>query len=165
MRTALAVLFLFLLPIVSAPAAQAKPHVDSILVEKSKRVLTLYAGNKPIKTYRVVLGGNPTGDKEQEGDGRTPEGRYTIDAKNPQSSFHLSLHVSYPSKHDRAAARAKGVPPGGAIMIHGTPESIAALYAAGVYPDWTAGCVAVTNGEMDEIFKLVRVGTPIVIKP
>jgi len=165
MRTILAVLLMLLLPAVSPIAAQAKPQADLILVQKSKRVLTLYAGKKAIKTYRIVLGGKPTGDKEQEGDSRTPEGRYTIDAKNPKSSFHLSLHISYPSKQDRASARQRGVSPGGAIMIHGTPDYIAALYAAGVYPDWTAGCIAVSNAEIEEIFKLVRIGTPIVIKP
>lgn len=165
MRKTLAVLLMLLLPTAPLGAAQAKTQADLILVQKSKRVLTLYAGKKAIKTYRIVLGGNPTGDKEHEGDSRTPEGRYTIDAKNPKSSFHLSLHVSYPSKQDRAVARRKGVSPGGAIMIHGTPDYIAALYAAGIYPDWTAGCIAVSNGEMDEIFKLVRIGTPIVIKP
>jgi murein L,D-transpeptidase YafK len=146
------------------PAAAAR-QADLIVVDKGRRVMTLWSHKKPLKTYRIALGGNPTGHKEQEGDSRTPEGRYTIDAKNPKSSFYLSLHISYPNAKDRAAARKRGVSPGGAIMIHGTPEGLTALRTAGVFSDWTAGCIAVTNGEMDEIFKLVRVGTPIVIKP
>ena len=165
MRLIFAALFALLLPALCPDTAQAKARADLIMVEKSKRALTLYAHGKAIKTYRIVLGGSPTGDKEQEGDGRTPEGRYTIDAKNPKSSFHLSLHISYPSKQDRAAARGRGVSPGGAIMIHGTPDYLAALYATGVYPDWTAGCIAVSNAEIEEIFKLVPIGTPIMIKP
>lgn len=146
-------------------AAEAPKRVDLIVVEKAKRELTLYADKKKLKTYRIVLGGNPVGDKEKEGDLKTPEGRYTIDAKNPNSSFHKSLHISYPDKTDRAEARRQGVSPGGAIMIHGTPDYIAALYLAGIFPDWTAGCIAVSNDEMDEIFRRVRIGTPIVIKP
>ncbi len=155
--------------VLSSVPAQSEPptkfSVDRIVVEKAKRTLTLFAGKKPIKTYRIVLGGNPLGDKEQEGDSRTPEGRYIIDAKNPKSSFYLSLHISYPDKQDRAAARRKRVPPGGAIMIHGTPDYLSALYATGVYPDWTAGCIAVSNAEIEEIFASVRIGTPIMIKP
>lgn len=148
----------------TAFAAEAKP-ADLIVVEKGKRELTLYANKKKLKTYRIFLGGNPVGDKEKEGDLKTPEGRYTIDAKNPNSSFYKSLHISYPDRTDRAQARRRGVSPGGAIMIHGTPDYIAALYTAGIFPDWTAGCIAVTNDEMDEIFRTVRVGTAIVIKP
>ena len=113
----------------------------------------------------MVLGGNPVGDKEEEGDSRTPEGRYVIDAKNPASAFHKSLHISYPDRSDRAAARRRGVSPGGAIMIHGSPDYLAVLYATGVFPDWTAGCVAVSNADMDTIFAGVRVGTPVLIKP
>ena len=158
--------FLLVLVLALAPnAALAKGQTNLIVVDKTRRVMTLYAGKKPLKTYRIALGGNPVGDKEQEGDSRTPEGRYIIDAKNPKSSFHLSLHISYPDAKDRAAARKLGVSPGGAIMIHGTPDGLAALRNAGVFSDWTAGCIAVTNGEMDEIFKMVKVGTPIVIKP
>jgi murein L,D-transpeptidase YafK len=146
---------------VRAPAAKA----DLIVVEKAKRVLTLYAKKKAIKTYRIALGGNPVGHKEQEGDSRTPEGRYTIDAKNPWSSFHLSLRVSYPNGRDRSTARAKGVSPGGQIMIHGTPEYLTTLQATGVFRDWTAGCIAVSNAEIEEIYRLVNKGTTIIIKP
>jgi murein L,D-transpeptidase YafK len=164
MRVLLAFLALLLAPVVAAPPALAA-KADLIVVEKAKRKMTLFAGRKALKTYRIVLGGNPVGHKEQEGDSRTPEGRYTIDAKNPNSSFYKSLHISYPDRRDRARARSKGVSPGGAIMIHGTPESLALLYLTGTYPDWTAGCIAATNAEMDEIFKLVPLRTPILIKP
>jgi murein L,D-transpeptidase YafK len=165
MPALLAALLALLVSAAPPNAAPAKTHADLIVVDKTTRVMTLYAKKKVIKSYRIALGGNPVGDKEQEGDSRTPEGRYIIDAKNPKSSFHLSLHISYPSKQDRAAARKRGVSPGGAIMIHGTPEGLAALYGVGIRPDWTAGCIAVTNEEMDEIFKSVRLGTPIIIKP
>lgn len=165
MRVLIVTLCLLLSGVAASRATPAASHADLIVVEKAKRSMTLYANKKPIKTYRIVLGGNPVGDKEQEGDSRTPEGRYTIDAKNPNSSFHLSLHVSYPDKQDRVAARRKGVSPGGAIMIHGSPDYIAALYATGIYPDWTAGCIAVSNVEIEEVFASVRVGTRIVIKP
>jgi murein L,D-transpeptidase YafK len=150
-------------PALSADTPLATP--DLIVVQKARRVMTLYARKKAIKTYRIALGSNPVGHKEQEGDSRTPEGRYIIDAKNPWSSFHLSLHISYPDRRDRAAARKKGVSPGGAIMIHGTPDGLAAAQALGIFNDWTAGCIAVTNAEIEEIYRAVRVGTPIVIRP
>ena len=165
MRVLIVTFCLLLANAVGVTTSHAKTFADLIVVEKAKRSLTLYGHKKPIKTYRIVLGTNPVGDKEREGDSRTPEGRYTIDAKNPKSSFHLSLHISYPDKQDQIAARRSGVSPGGAIMIHGTPDYLAALYATGVYPDWTAGCIAVTNEEIEEIFARVRVGTRIVIKP
>jgi murein L,D-transpeptidase YafK len=149
----------------SAAADTANAKADLIVVQKEKRLMTLYAKRKLIKTYRIALGGNPTGHKVQEGDSRTPEGRYTIDAKNPKSSFHLSLRISYPDRRDRAAARRRGVSPGGAIMIHGTPEYLSSLQATGIFRDWTAGCIAVTNAEIEEIYDAVPTGTRIVIKP
>jgi len=164
MRPLLAVCLVLLMPALAWPV-EAAVRAELIVVEKAKRKMTLFSGKKAIKTYRIALGGNPVGDKEQEGDSRTPEGRYVIDAKNPNSSFYRSLRVSYPDRSDRAAARRRGVSPGGAIMIHGTPESLSLLHATGVYADWTAGCIAVTNKEIEQIFKLVRTGTPIVIKP
>jgi murein L,D-transpeptidase YafK len=165
MRALIVVLSLLLFSVAPQAATQPKIMADLIVVEKAKRSMTLYAAKKPIKTYRIVLGGNPVGDKEHEGDSRTPEGRYIIDAKNPKSSFYLSLHISYPDRKDRAEARRKRVSPGGAIMIHGSPDYLSALYATGVYPDWTAGCIAVSNAEIEEIYAVVRIGTKIVIKP
>jgi murein L,D-transpeptidase YafK len=159
-------LFIFTLALIAMTATPvlAAP-VDLIVVDKSRRVMTLWTGKKPFKTYRIALGGNPIGHKQQEGDSRTPEGRYTIDGKNPGSSFHLSLRISYPSKRDRAAAAKRGVSPGGLIMIHGTPDSLGIAQSMGFARDWTAGCIAVTNAEVEEIYKKVRVGTPILIKP
>src|SRR6266568_1281278 len=104
-------------------------NVDRILVEKSKRTLTLYNGGKVVKTYLVALGGEPVGPKEKEGDHKTPEGSYTIDSKNARSRFHLALHVSYPDEADRKRARKLGVSPGSAIMIHGLPKEFAYLGA------------------------------------
>jgi murein L,D-transpeptidase YafK len=158
--------FIFALVIVAltAPVTAAKP-IDLIVVDKSRRVMTLWTGKTPFKTYRIGLGGNPVGHKQQEGDSRTPEGWYTIDGKNPNSQFHLSLRISYPNKKDIAAARRRGVSPGGWIMIHGTPDSLAVLQTVGVMRDWTLGCIAVTNPEIEEIYKVVRIGTRILIKP
>ena len=147
----------------SSPLAAAP--IDLIVVDKSRRVMTLWIGKKPFRTYRISLGSNPVGDKEQEGDARTPEGRYVIDGKNPGSSFHLSLRISYPNSQDRADAARRGVSPGGLIMIHGTPDYLGMLQATGAMRDWTAGCIAVSNAEIEEIYKKVRIGTPIVIKP
>jgi murein L,D-transpeptidase YafK len=161
-------LALILLPIAFAgptAAAELPAPVTRIVVEKQKRLMTVYDGQKAMKTYRIALGGNPEGHKQHEGDSRTPEGRYVIDAKNPRSSFHLSLKISYPNRQDTRTARRKGLSPGGAIMIHGTPQGLANLNAAGFYSDWTAGCIAVSNTEIEELFAAVRIGTPIIIKP
>jgi murein L,D-transpeptidase YafK len=166
MRTTLLVFLTFFLAMTGAPTAKPLSHpVTAIVVEKAKRQLTLFNHRRAIKTYRVALGGSPLGHKEQEGDSKTPEGAYTIDAKNPYSSFHLSLHISYPNKSDRKLARKRGVSPGGAIMIHGTPEGLSLVNALGYYSDWTAGCIAVSNAEIEEIYASVKIGTPIFIKP
>ena len=133
-------------------------QADLVLVSKKKREMVLLRGEKVLRTYKVALGWAPEGAKEREGDGRTPEGRYTIDWRNPRSKFHLSLHISYPSPADAERAKAMGVDPGGEIMIHGLRDGIAAE------GDWTQGCIAVRNEEMDEIWGLVRDGTPIVIE-
>lgn len=157
--------FIFALALIALTSPVAAATVNLIVVDKSRRVMTLWAGKKPFKTYRIALGGNPVGDKEQEGDSRTPEGRYVIDGKNPGSSFHLSLRISYPNKQDRADAARRGVSPGGLIMIHGTPGYLGMLQSTGAIRDWTSGCIAVSNEEIEEIYKNVRIGTPIVIKP
>ncbi|MCU1235990.1 MAG: ErfK/YbiS/YcfS/YnhG [Candidatus Solibacter sp.] len=130
-----------------------------IVVHKGRREMLLLRGESILRQYSIALGPNPTGHKVQEGDGRTPEGRYTIDYRNPKSKYHLSLHISYPNAGDIACAREAGVSPGGDIMIHG-------LKGATPTPgDWTQGCIAVTNEEMEEIWSLVPDGTPIVIEP
>ena len=140
-------------------------RVDRILVEKSKRTMTLFSGAKVVKTYLVALGGEPVGPKEREGDHKTPEGFYTIDSRNARSKFHLALHISYPDEADRKRARKLGVRPGGAIMIHGLPEEFAYLGPLHRKTDWTDGCIAVTNEEIEEIWRLVKIGTPVEIRP
>lgn len=138
---------------------------DKIIVEKSKRKLSLYSQNKLLKEYSIALGSNPEGPKTQEGDGKTPEGSYIIDARNSKSAYHLSLHISYPNEKDIEQANAKGVSPGGQIMIHGLPKGLGWIGSLQNMRDWTLGCIAVTNSEIEEIWKLVPDGTTIEIKP
>jgi murein L,D-transpeptidase YafK len=134
--------------------------VDRVIVNKAARELLLVSGEAVVRIYRVALGRNPVGHKQQQGDGRTPEGAYTICGRNPKSRFHLSLRISYPNNADRA--RAYPEDPGGDIMIHGLRNGDAAC----PHPeDWTEGCVAVTNAEMDEIWRLVPDGTAVQINP
>ncbi len=138
---------------------------DLIVVDKSDRVLTLYRHGRVLKSYRVALGSQPIGPKQQAGDGRTPEGRYTIDSRRRDSAFHRALHVSYPNAGDRKAARRRGVSPGGDIMIHGLKNGMGALGPLHRLSDWTRGCIAVTNDEIEEIWRVVPDGTPIEIRP
>ena len=140
-------------------------RADKIVVEKSKRQLSIYSDGEILKTYKIALGPNPEGHKQQEGDGRTPEGGYVIDYRNPQSSYHLSLHISYPSPQDREKAAERGVSPGGDIFVHGLPPRFRWVGAAHRTTDWTAGCIAVTNTEIDELWRAVPNGTPIEIRP
>lgn len=147
-------------------AAVATPiHADKIVIVKSAHSMTLLSGSKVLKTYRIALGTVPVGPKQVEGDHKTPEGEYVIDAKNPHSQFRLSLHISYPSAADEQRARSMGSQPGGAIMIHGLPKPFAYLGPLHRQTDWTDGCVAVTNAEIEEIWKLVPVGTRVEIRP
>jgi murein L,D-transpeptidase YafK len=134
-------------------------QADRVIINKSRREMLLIRGESVLRSYRVALGRDPSGHKEREGDGRTPEGRYVIDRRNPKSRYHLSLHISYPNAADRERARELGVDPGGDIMIHGLKEGVVRD------DDWTQGCVAVRNEEMDEIWSLVPDGTPVVINP
>ena len=127
--------------------------------------MELLRAGKEIKTYKIALGPNSVGPKTRQGDHRTPEGLYRIDAKNAHSRFHLSLHVSYPNADDRERARKLGVSPGGDIMIHGLPDQYAYLGALHRNYDWTDGCIAVSNAEIEEIWKLVPVGTVVEIRP
>ncbi len=137
---------------------------DRILVVKSTHTMTLYAHDKPIRTYKVALG-RATGPKQQQGDNRTPEGHYRIDAHNPNSSCYLALHISYPNAEDRARAAAAHQPPGGDVEIHGLPNGFGYIGAAHRVTDWTYGCIAVTDAEMSEIYRLVPNNTPIEIQP
>lgn len=139
--------------------------VDHIVVDKHLRELSLLSGDEVVRTYSIALGGEPRGPKEREGDERTPEGAYTIDLRNPHSAYHLSLRISYPNAADRERARAKGVAPGGDIMIHGLPNGLGWLGSLHRLFDWTDGCIAVTDAEIDEIWERVPLGTPIEIRP
>lgn len=149
------------------PVTGVKSHViaDSIVVEKEKRTLTLFQLGAPVRTYRVALGAQPVGDKIKRGDGRTPEGLYHVDFKNAQSKYHLGLHISYPDAAHIQRASALGFSPGGDIMIHGLPPKYASVGAEQADQDWTEGCIAVTDAEIEEIFRAVPPGTPIQIKP
>lgn len=147
----------------AGPAAAPSPVADRILVDKSERRMELLARETVLRSYRIALGGAPEGDKVREGDGRTPEGRYVISGRNPDSAFHLSLEISYPDAGDRAAAAALGVSPGGDIFIHGAPNWW--IFPGQPPGDWTRGCIAVTNAEIAEIWRLVADGTPIEIVP
>ena len=149
------------------PAQQPAPpqKADSILILKKDHVMELLAGGKVIRTYKVALGQGGIAPKEHEGDGRTPEGHYVIDARYAESHYHKALHVSYPSAEDRKRAASLGISPGGAIMIHGLPNGRGWVGAGHRLYDWTLGCIAVTDEEIDEIWNLVPVGTPVEIRP
>src|ERR1700693_1683131 len=147
-----------------ARALDPTARVDRVLVLKSRHELTLFHDDQPLKTYRVSLGRGPSAPKSREGDHPTPEGRYILDYRNPGSRFHRSIHVSYPNAADIERARQLGAAPGGAIMVHGLPEVLHWLGKLQRLVDWTDGCIAVTNEEMDEIWRRVPDGTPIEIK-
>ena len=140
-------------------------RADRVVVHKKERTLLLLRQGKVIKTYKVALGGVPVGPKERQGDHKTPEGLYILDSRNPHSQFYKSIHISYPSERERSAARQKGVSPGGDVFVHGLPKGYAWVGAAHREKDWTDGCIAVTNQEMDEIWVAVANGTPIEIRP
>lgn len=138
---------------------------DQIVVYKAKRMLYLLKDGHIIRKYRVALGKNPVGHKLEMGDRRTPEGRYRIDWKNPESKFYRSLRISYPDKTDAGVAASLATHPGDLIMIHGMPNDRDAAAVGHPLKDWTDGCIAVTNEEIMEIWKMVNVGTPISIWP
>ncbi len=140
-------------------------QADRVVIVKSARTLTLLRQGQVLKTYKVALGREPEGPKTQRGDNRTPEGEYIIDARNAHSSFHRSLHISYPNAGDRARAAKMRVNPGGEIMIHGLPPAFAYLGPLHRQTDWTLGCIAVTNAEIEEIWTLVPNGTKVEIRP
>jgi murein L,D-transpeptidase YafK len=143
----------------------ASLRADKILIEKAHRRLTLYWQGRPVKSYRVSLGGAPVGRKQCRGDNRTPEGLYRIDARNAGSAYHRSLHVTYPNAEDRANAQRLGCHPGGDIMIHGLPNGEGGNAAAYAGVDWTLGCIAVNDQEIEEIWKAVPNGTAVEIRP
>ena len=146
-------------------AAMAEKPADRIVIEKAARTLTLYRAGALVHAYKVALGGEPKGPKTRQGDHRTPEGNYTIDSRVEHSHYYKALHVSYPNAADRERARKLGASPGGDIMIHGRPNGLGSVGKAHLLHDWTDGCIAVTDEEMDEIWKLVPTGTKVEIKP
>ena len=151
------------------PAFQAQagefPVADKVIVEKENRKLYLMKNGEAFRTFDIALGVEPVGDKEREGDQKTPEGNYSLDDRNPDSDFFLAIHISYPNSADRADARVKGYDPGGAIMIHGQPN--VPTYSAAYYrtQDWTNGCIAVSNSDMIDIWLMTQNDTPIEILP
>lgn len=160
------------LVLAAAPAAAFVPRaavpVDLVVVVKRRRLLQLLYRDRVLRTYRVALGSNPVGHKQERGDGRTPEGLYRIDYRRPESKFNLALHVDYPNARDRARAAARGVDPGGAIYIHGHPREaseLAYFRLKFAREDWTDGCIALPDPAMDEIYRSVATGTPILIRP
>jgi murein L,D-transpeptidase YafK len=141
------------------------PVAEKIVVEKGKRKLHLIMEDEIFRSFNIALGFVPVGDKEAEGDNKTPEGTYTLDTRNPDSDYFLSIHISYPNSRDRREARSKGVAPGGQIMIHGQPNK--PTYSAAYYrkQDWTNGCIAVSNSDMIDIWLMTPNDIPIEILP
>jgi murein L,D-transpeptidase YafK len=148
-----------------AQTTAAALRADRVVVLKKERTLQLISHGKVIKAYKVALGGDPIGPKTEQGDHKTPEGIYVLDFRNAHSQFYKAIHISYPSGRDRLAARKKGVPPGGDVFVHGLPNGYGYVGVAHRLKDWTDGCIAVTNQEIDEIWKSVADGTPIEIRP
>jgi len=149
----------------SAICYGVEAKIDAVLVKKSEKKMYLLKEGKSIKEYKVVFGANPKGHKQKEGDERTPEGKYVIDFKKENSSFYKAVHISYPNEHDKAKARESGLNPGGSIMIHGQKNGLGWLSWLSQWFNWTDGCIAITNREMDEIWELINEGTPIEIQP
>lgn len=159
-----------ILPPVALPTPPPAPLppdavADRVQIRKAARELTLFFAGATLKTYGVALGKTPDGPKLLEGDGRTPEGRYSITGRNPQSKYHLALRISYPSAADRARAAKLGKSPGGDIMIHGLPNGQGYIGAAHRQSDWTIGCIAVTDEEIEEIWRVVPDGCVVDIEP
>ncbi len=167
MRNLFAFNFALILIVILATsyAFAADISADKIMIEKKARRLTLLLKGHPIRTYNVALGRSPEGPKEREGDNKTPEGVYVIDARNMKSGYHKALHISYPNIKDINRAKELRVSPGGNIMIHGIKNGFGWVAGFHRWLDWTQGCIAVTNNEMDEIWNLVPLGTAVEIKP
>lgn len=151
------------------PPRNAPPTLDlsrpaeRIVIDKSARRLTVFQGGDARASFPIALGFTPEGDKQREGDGKTPEGLFRINRRNGASAYHLSLGIDYPQPDDVARARAAGVSPGGNIFIHGQPNSIGARIT--LTHDWTAGCIAVSNAVIEDLWQIVPIGTPVEIRP
>jgi murein L,D-transpeptidase YafK len=145
--------------------AEGQKTADRIVISKSARTMRLESGGQPLKTYKVALGGQPVGAKQQQGDHKTPEGEYSVDTKNSHSQFYMALHLSYPNGADRLRAHKLGVSAGGDVEIHGLGKQYGWIGARHRLTDWTDGCIAVTNEEIEEIFRMVPLGTRVEIRP
>lgn len=165
MRFGILSLCCLLLPWGIASGTDEFPVADKVVVEKGARQLHLVKDGEPFRSYRIALGIRPVGDKEHEGDFRTPEGTYLLDRRNPNSEYFLSIHISYPDIEDSFEARERGLDPGGAIMIHGQPNVPTRSETYYRTQDWTNGCIAVSNSDMIDIWLMTRDNTPIEIRP
>lgn len=154
-----------LLIITASNFALAIEKADRVVVVKSSKTLSLYKNQKLIRSFDVVFGANPIGHKRKEGDERTPEGRYTLDFKKPNSAFYKAIHISYPNAKDIESAKSRGISAGDSIMIHGQKNHLGWLSFISQHFNWTNGCVALTNEDMDLVWKAVDAGTPIELKP
>ena len=163
MKSLIVILVLLLVP--GLVQASEFPLADLVVVEKAERKLHLVHKGEIFKTFRIALGIMPVGDKLKEGDFKTPEGRYLLDRKNPDSDYFLSIRISYPGPQDRREAEAQGVDPGGAIMIHGQPNVPTRSETYYRTQDWTNGCIAVSNSDMIDIWLMTGENTPIEIRP
>ncbi len=141
------------------------PSADKVVIEKANRKLHLIKSGKPFRTFDIALGIRPIGNKQQEGDFKTPEGNYLLDVRNPNSEYFLSIHITYPNSGDVRSARLKGVEPGGSIMIHGQPNTPSRSEGYYQTQDWTDGCIAVSNSDMIDIWLMTANDTPIEILP
>ncbi len=150
-------------PPIAPPWVPLTGTVDRVVIEKSARRLTVFRDGEALRSYPVALGFAPQGDKARQGDGKTPEGVFRIDRRNPNSAFHLSLGIDYPQPDDIARARAGGYDPGGEIFIHGQPNRLSGL--ATIPYDWTAGCIAVSDAVIEELWRVVPTGTSVEIRP
>lgn len=162
MRMISLLVMMLVLPVAVAMAAE---KADLVLVNKTKARLYLVRRHKVLASFHVAFGANPRGHKQCEGDQRTPEGRYLLDFKKPDSAFHKAIHISYPNARDIARARRRGVNAGGAIMIHGQKNGLGWLAPITQRTNWTDGCIALTNEDMDAVWTAVEPGTPIEIRP
>ena len=170
MKKVVIILFIITLGLIynyfnSEKALPKNIHIDKLVVLKSERILQAYSKGDLIKSYKISLGGNPIGHKVCKNDNKTPEGTYFITDKNSKSNYHKNLHISYPNKLDKLNALKLGLQPGGDIKIHGLKNNLGFLGKIHRWYDWTEGCIAVTNNEIDELFTAVKIGTEINIKP
>jgi murein L,D-transpeptidase YafK len=165
-----AVFLIFCAVAICAACSRTTPLADGtkpnkVVILKSDHIMTLMNGSRVLRSYRIALGRSPVGRKTRRGDHRTPEGNYTVDAKESHSRFHLALHISYPNQADRERAQRAGVDTGGDVEIHGLQNGLGWIGSLHRAIDWTDGCIAVTDSEIDEIWGIIPVGTPVEIRP